>query len=382
MSPSFTPLAFEPSTAALPEGASLSDVDALAQLINALLKAVQSLDVEALAPFYVEDLHWANAFGTRLEGRERVLAYIGTMFGQQVFKGRSAPRNSWIRLWFVDRDTAVINSYQEVSGQRTLLGEELQRRTHGQRIAVRRNGGWLVQSELFYDERENHQRGMLRAETGADPIRAMTLSDLTTEKSPPLQLLGRANSGSTQKVVFLLEELGLPYERQDYGRQFGNTENPEYLALNPTGKVPTLRDGELALWESHTILRHLARKVNSPLYPQESVRRSQVERWLDWALAFAGPAQVAGFVETTQPQAQREPQAARSIGEVLAVLDAQLAAGPWVAGVEFGLADIALGPIVRRSLAYPLDLPAAPQVARWLQRLEARSAFRKAVQID
>ena len=58
-----------------------------------------------------------------------------------------------------------------------------------------------------------------------------------------LRLLGRATSGNVQKVIFLLEEMGLPYRREDYGRQFNNT-GGDYLKLNPTGKVPTLIDGE------------------------------------------------------------------------------------------------------------------------------------------
>ena len=73
-----------------------------------------------------------------------------------------------------------------------------------------------------------------------------------------LKLLGRKTSGNVQKVLFLLEEIGVPYAREDYGRQFQNTATPEYLALNPTSKVPTLVDGDLVVWESNTILRYLA----------------------------------------------------------------------------------------------------------------------------
>ena len=55
-----------------------------------------------------------------------------------------------------------------------------------------------------------------------------------------IELLGRATSGNVQKVIFALEELGLPYERKDYGRQFENTTTAQYAALNPMKKVPTL----------------------------------------------------------------------------------------------------------------------------------------------
>jgi glutathione S-transferase len=62
------------------------------------------------------------------------------------------------------------------------------------------------------------------------------------KESDMLKVLGRKTSGNVQKVLFLLEETGTPYEREDYGRQFGNTGTAEYLAMNPTAKVPTLTE--------------------------------------------------------------------------------------------------------------------------------------------
>ena len=78
-----------------------------------------------------------------------------------------------------------------------------------------------------------------------------------------IRLLGRQTSGNVQKVIFCLEEIRLPYVREDYGRQFGNTSTDEYRKLNPNAKVPTLIDGDLVIWESHTILRYLA-AVHAP----------------------------------------------------------------------------------------------------------------------
>jgi glutathione S-transferase len=75
-----------------------------------------------------------------------------------------------------------------------------------------------------------------------------------------VKILGRGTSGNVQKVVWLLEELGQAYAREDYGRQFNNTQTEAYLALNPTGKVPTLVDGDVTVWESNTILRYLCNK--------------------------------------------------------------------------------------------------------------------------
>ncbi|MDG1489946.1 MAG: glutathione S-transferase N-terminal domain-containing protein, partial [Actinomycetota bacterium] len=80
-----------------------------------------------------------------------------------------------------------------------------------------------------------------------------------------IRLLGRKTSGNVQKVMWLLEELGLEHSREDYGRQFKNTSDQDYLQMNPTGKVPTVIDGDIVLRESNTILRYLAAKVESEL---------------------------------------------------------------------------------------------------------------------
>lgn len=194
-----------------------------------------------------------------------------------------------------------------------------------------------------------------------------------------LQLLGRATSGNVQKVLFLLEELSVPYERQDYGRLFENTGTPEYLAMNPTKKVPTLVDGDLSIWESNTILRYVATKQGSSLYPTNPAARTQVERWMDWCLAALNPAYLGGFKDAKKAEAERAPDTVSNLVAELKVLEANLADKAFVAGDEFTLADVALGPIVRRCVAFPFGLPAFPAIEAWLARIDARPAFKKAV---
>ena len=193
-----------------------------------------------------------------------------------------------------------------------------------------------------------------------------------------IKLLGRATSGNVQKVIFLLEELGLPYERKDYGRQFQNTTTPEYAALNPMQKVPTLVDGDTVVWQSNTILRYLANKTRSPLYPADSAQRSQVERWMDWVLAELNPAYLAGFRDAKKAEAERAPDTATNLANELKLLEGALAKTAWVAGAQFSLADIALGPIVKRCIGFPLGLPASPKTQAWVAELQKRPAFQKA----
>lgn len=193
-----------------------------------------------------------------------------------------------------------------------------------------------------------------------------------------LRLLGRATSGNVQKVIFLLEELGTPYEREDYGRQFNNTATPEYGKLNPTRKVPTLVDGDVAVWESHSILRYLAAKAKSPLYPADPAKRSQVDRWMDWGLASLNPVFLAGFREAKKEPAERRAAVGEEIAAELKVLEGQLAQHPFVAGDALSIADMALAPLVSRCLNFPLGLPKFPALEAWRARLKERPAFVKA----
>jgi glutathione S-transferase len=193
-----------------------------------------------------------------------------------------------------------------------------------------------------------------------------------------IELLGRATSGNVQKVIFLLEELGLAYERKDYGRQFQNTTTAEYAALNPMQKVPTLVEGDVVVWQSNTILRYLANKTKSPLYPADPAGRSQVERWMDWLLAELNPAYLAGFRDAKKAEGERASDTATNLANELKLLEGALGKTAWVAGTQFSLADVALGPIVKRCVGFPLGLPAFPRIQAWLGELQKRPSFQKA----
>jgi len=194
-----------------------------------------------------------------------------------------------------------------------------------------------------------------------------------------MKLLGRKTSGNVQKVMFLLEELKMPYTREDYGRQFNNTQTPEYLGMNPNAKVPTLVDGSLVIWESNTILRYVAAKAKSPLYPADAAKRTHVERWMDWQLAALNNPYLAMFREAKLEADKRSADFGaqlKDLGAQLSILDKSMKS--WVAGDEFTLADICLAPIVARCLRFGVELPALPNVKRWDAAIGAREAFKKA----
>lgn len=193
-----------------------------------------------------------------------------------------------------------------------------------------------------------------------------------------IRLLGRQTSGNVQKVVFCLEELAVPYMREDYGRQFGNTTTEAYKKLNPNAKVPTLIDGDLVIWESHTILRYLASVHGPALTGATAAERSMVERWMDWLLGALNTPYVAVFRDARKAPQERAPDFAAQSADLVAqlkILDAHISGRDWFALDRLTIADIALGSIVKRCLEFPIERPAYGELQRWQAAIDARAAF-------
>jgi glutathione S-transferase len=197
-----------------------------------------------------------------------------------------------------------------------------------------------------------------------------------------IRLLGRQTSGNVQKVIFCLEELRVPYKREDYGRQFGNTTTDEYRKLNPNSKVPTLIDGDLVIWESHTILRYLAALHGPALTGATPAERTLVERWMDWLLGALNTPYVAVFKDAKKPPAERAADFAAQSADLVAqlkILDGHIAEKRWFALDRFTIADMALGTIVKRCLEFPIERPAYAELTRWQAAIDARPAFAVAI---
>lgn len=196
-----------------------------------------------------------------------------------------------------------------------------------------------------------------------------------------IKVLGRQTSGNVQKVLFLLEEAGVPYSREDYGRQFSNTQTPEYLALNPNGKVPTLVDGDTVIWESNTILRYLAALHAPQLTGADPAERADVERWMDWLIASVNTPYVTIFKDAKKPEAERSPEfpaAAKELDGLLAIAEAHVAGKPFFALGRMTIADIALAPVLKRCLGFPIGRRATPELDRWMAAIDTRPAFQTA----
>ena len=126
-----------------------------------------------------------------------------------------------------------------------------------------------------------------------------------------ITLWGRSSSANVQKVVWALEELGVSYEHVPLGGKYGGNDTPEYLAMNPNGLVPTLRDGALVVWESHAIVRYLAAQYGAgSLWPADPRERTLVDQWTDWTATTYQPAWIGVFWLVVRTPAENHDEAA------------------------------------------------------------------------
>jgi glutathione S-transferase len=192
-------------------------------------------------------------------------------------------------------------------------------------------------------------------------------------------------SSNCKKVRVCAGELGIPLELVNLDVAAGANKKPDYLALNPMGKVPTLVDGDFVLFESAAICAYLCSKVpGQSLWPQEPRAQAEVLRWILWGswhvLPWAGAVLVERVIKPRQGQPVNEAAVAYALAELdrfLPVLEARLREHEFVAGA-FSIADIALGCGIERATVAKVDLACWARVVEWLRRLQARDAWKRA----
>ena len=200
-----------------------------------------------------------------------------------------------------------------------------------------------------------------------------------------LTVWGRRTSSNVQKVLWALAELGLDYEHVPLGGRFGGLDTPEYGAMNPNRLVPTLRDGDLVIWESNAIVRYLSAEYGvGTLWPTAPKDRAVVDQWADWAATTLLPAFSRTFwAYVRTPQEQRdEARIAAAVEEAekaYAIADAQLARTPFLAGPALTYADIIAGVSLYRWMEMGLGSRPLPNVGDWYERLKARDSYRETV---
>lgn len=199
-----------------------------------------------------------------------------------------------------------------------------------------------------------------------------------------LKIYGYAASINVRKVLWMCDELGLPFEREDWAGGFRSTSEPAFRTLNPVGMVPVIDDGGAVIWESNVIVRYLATsRGRADLAPHDLVARAHVEQWMDWqASDFNNSWRVAFQGLVRRNPAFADPVAIeKSIGRLSAmvgIIDAQLArTGAYIAGDTFTMADIVIGLSLHRWNSMPMERPHYANVAAYFDRLLERAGFRR-----
>jgi glutathione S-transferase len=211
------------------------------------------------------------------------------------------------------------------------------------------------------------------------------VAQITRHDAASIKLWGRLSSCNVQKALWVLEELNLPYTRMDAGGDFGGLDDPAYLAMNPHGRVPTLVDGDVTVWESDAIVRYVAARYGAGrLWPDTPQARAVADQWMAWTAASLYPHWIKLFWKLVRtPSAKRDKAAIASHRAAAArcfeVLDRHLAGHRYLAGDGFGMADIPAGVMLYRWFEMDIERPVTPNVEAWYSRLLERRAYKSAV---
>jgi glutathione S-transferase len=196
-----------------------------------------------------------------------------------------------------------------------------------------------------------------------------------------ITIWGRKNSLNVQKALWCCVELGIEFKRIDWAGEFGGNDDPDYLAMNPNGRVPTIKDGENIVWESNSVIRYLcATRGAERLLPSAPYRRSQVERWMDWQLATLNPPMTTlllGYYRTPEDK-RNHPALEAARKEAIrcwTIADGAIAKQGYLAGRDLTLADFGNGILVHRWFSYPIERPDLPALKTWYDALCRRPGF-------
>ena len=195
-------------------------------------------------------------------------------------------------------------------------------------------------------------------------------------------------SANGRKVLMVSHHLELRPEIKIVNVYRGEGRTPQYLAINPMGKVPSLIDGGMVLWESNAILIYLSEAhADCRLWDREPARRADIARWLFWESSHWQPALISiltGFVrQQLFPDGQAPVQVDWSDPTFVAqamLLEGQLAGRPYILGDELTLADFSVSAMMMYVRAAGFPFASFPQIAAWFERMERLPAWQAAAE--
>jgi glutathione S-transferase len=196
-----------------------------------------------------------------------------------------------------------------------------------------------------------------------------------------IRIYGKKKSRA-MRCLWALEELGLPYEHVSIDHEQGENRSAAYLGLNPSGKIPTLVDGEFVLTESMAINLYLAGKARTELLPADPRQLAAVMQWTFWAVSEA-EFHILNIVREFRRgegkvDQQRIADSQASLAATLSVLEIHLQKGqPYLLGAEFSMADLNTAAVLCYLGLVGFKLEHYPRTSAWLNLCLARPAWKK-----
>lgn len=200
-----------------------------------------------------------------------------------------------------------------------------------------------------------------------------------------IKLYGIALSNNVNKVRYCLDYLKLAYEIVPINPLQGSNQTPEYQAITPTQKIPSLDDNGFKIFESNAIIRYLAEKQKSPIYPQDLQKRTTVNAWMDFSSIHIGTSLGrVMFNRVVAPMLNKEVDqnslnfGLEMLSKYLPIADKQLGANTYIAGSEFSIADFDLLAVLDPCEMCQVDLTSYKNLTRWRDDLKKRDFYQNA----
>lgn len=188
-----------------------------------------------------------------------------------------------------------------------------------------------------------------------------------------LKFYGRETSSNSQKVLWLMDELGIAYVWIRAGREYGKID----AAINPNRRVPAIDEDGFILWESNAILAYFcdSRAPDTPYWPKDPKERADIDRWLNWQQGFLRPALAPLYQMTFRDGPLPDPavrtRKLEESGLYMGILDRHLEGRRYVCWERLTLAEFAIALWAHRWYQIPDDKPETPNVEVWYERLKA-----------
>ena len=198
-----------------------------------------------------------------------------------------------------------------------------------------------------------------------------------------LEIWGRKNANQVIQVLWTIAELELDYQRHSIGTRNGDLETEEYKSLNPNSKIPTIRDNGFVMWESHAIIRYLARQYGlGTLYPGDPQKAAMSDQWMTWSTdSFMGTFFPVFWQLVRTEESERDykkiAEMAKQSSEILQILEDHLVKNNFVAGEQFTYGDIPLGVLIHKYFVLDIERPSLPGIEAWYKRLSLREPFQE-----